>query len=106
MEISRADVQGYELQKYSEQERFLKIPIENYMLLREFEPVPPQIALINAIQNPNYRFITACLSRRTGKSEISNMIGHMVTLMPGCQILLIAPIIHLLALVGICKESI
>lgn len=91
MEISREDVIGTELQYFSEKERFLKIPIENYMALREFEPVPPQIAFINAIQNPKYRFITACLSRRTGKSEISNMIGHLVTLVPGCQILIIAP---------------
>jgi phage terminase large subunit len=91
MEISREDVIGSELQYFSEKERFLKIPIESYMALRDFEPVPPQIALINAIQNPKYRFITACLSRRTGKSEISNMIGHLVTLVPGCQILIIAP---------------
>ena len=91
MEISRADVEGFTLQPFSEEERFLKLPIENYMALRSFEPVPPQIALINAVQNPKYRFITACLSRRTGKSEISNMIGHLVTLVPGAQILIIAP---------------
>ena len=91
MEISRQDVDGTELQVFSKKERFLKVSIENYMQLRKFVPVPPQIALINAIQNPKYRFITACLSRRTGKSEISNMIGHMVTLNPGSQILIMAP---------------
>jgi len=91
MEISRQDVSGTELQVFSEKERFLKYSIENYMDLRNFIPVPPQIALINAIQNPKYRFITACLSRRTGKSEMSNMIGHMVTLVPGAQILIMAP---------------
>lgn len=91
MEISRADVSGTELQVFSEEERFLKVPIENYMKLRSFEPVPPQIALINAVQNPKYRFITAVLSRRTGKSEISNMIGHLVTLVPGSNILIMAP---------------
>lgn len=91
MEISRQDVSGTELQPFSEKERFLKVPIENYMALRDFTPVPPQIAFINAIQNPKYRFIVACLSRRTGKSEISNMIGHLVTLNPGSQILIMAP---------------
>jgi len=91
MEISRDYVSSTELQVFTEEERFLKVPIENYMKLREFVPVPPQIALINAIQNPEIRFVTACLSRRTGKSEISNMIGHLVTLMPGAQILIIAP---------------
>jgi len=91
MEISRQDVSSTELTKYSEAERFLKLPIENYMALREFVPVPPQVALINAIQNPTYRFIVACLSRRTGKSEISNMIGHIVTLNPGSNILIMAP---------------
>lgn len=91
MEISRDFVSSTELTHFSEEERFLKVPIENYMALREFVPVPPQIALINAIQNPDIRFVTACLSRRTGKSEISNMIGHLVTLMPGAQILIIAP---------------
>jgi len=91
MEISRDYVSGTELQVFTEKERFLKVPIENYMKLRNFVPVPPQIALINAIQNPKIRFVTACLSRRTGKSEMSNMIGHLVTLVPGCQILIIAP---------------
>jgi len=61
------------------------------MALRDFIPVPPQIALINAVQNPKYRFITAVLSRRSGKWEISNMIGHVVTLVPGAQILIMAP---------------
>ena len=91
MEISRDDVSGHELQIFTKEERFLKVSIENYMNIRGFDPVPPQIALINAIQNPKYRFIVACLSRRTGKSEISNMIGHLVTLHPGSQILIMAP---------------
>ena len=91
MEISRSDVSYTELQEFSEEERFLKVPIDKYMKLLDFDPVPPQIALINAVQNPKYRFIVACLSRRTGKSEMSNMIGHLVTLVPGARILIIAP---------------
>lgn len=91
MEVSREDVSSTELTEYSEAERFIKLPIEKYLGLIDIEPVPPQIALVNAIQNPKYRFITAVLSRRTGKSLISNIIGHLVTLVPGSQILIMAP---------------
>lgn len=91
MEISRNDISGTELQDFPEDQRFIKLPIQNYLDLIGIEPVPPQIALINAVQNPLYRFITAVLNRRTGKSFISNVIGHLVTLIPGTQILIIAP---------------
>jgi hypothetical protein len=90
MEISRNDVSAEELQDYGN-DRFIKIPIDNYLKLIDIVPVPPQIALINAVNNPNYRFITAVLNRRTGKSFIANVIGHLVTLMPGCNILVLAP---------------
>jgi len=91
MEISRPDISGTELQEFSLEERFIKLPIDKYMGLLGIEPVPPQIALINAVQNPKYRFITAVLARRTGKSLIANIIGHLVTLVPGMNILVIAP---------------
>lgn len=91
MEISRKEVSGTVLQEFSVEERFLKLPIDKYMDLLGIQPVPPQTALINAIQNPMYRFITAVLARRTGKSLISNIIGHLVTLIPGMNILVIAP---------------
>jgi len=90
MEISRNDIISTELQDYGE-DRFIKIPIDNYLKLIDITPVPPQIALINAVNNPNYRFITAVLNRRTGKSFMANVIGHLVTLMPGCNILILAP---------------
>lgn len=90
MEISRPDIISTELQDFGEN-RFIKIPIKNYLDLIGIEPVPPQIALINAVNNPNYRFITAVLNRRTGKSFMSNVIGHLITLVPGSNILVIAP---------------
>lgn len=90
MEVSRKDVSVEEFQDFGD-DRFLKIPIENYLKLINIDPIPPQIALVNAVQNPLYRFITAVLSRRTGKSFISNIIGHLVTLNPGSEILIIAP---------------
>lgn len=91
MEISRPNVISTELQVFDESDRFIKVPIENYLSLINIVPVPPQISLINAVQNPIYRFITAVLSRRTGKSLISNIIGHLVTLIPGSNILIMAP---------------
>ena len=90
MEISKPNISSTELQDFGS-ERFIKIPIENYLKLIDIEPVPPQIALINAVNSPDYRFIVAVLNRRTGKSFISNLIGHLVTLMPGCNILILAP---------------
>ena len=91
MEISRPDIRGDELQYFPTEERFIKIPIKNYLDLIDIKPNPPQVALINAVQNPNYRFITAVLNRRTGKSFMCNVIGHLVTLVPGSNILVIAP---------------
>jgi len=91
MEISREGISSTELTEYSVEERFIKLPIENYLNLIDIEPVPPQIAVINAIQNPLYRFVVGVLARRTGKSFISNIIGHLVTLVPGSNILVIAP---------------
>jgi len=90
MEISREGISSTELQEFGD-ERFIKIPIQSYLKLIDIEPVPPQIALINAVNSPDYRFIVAALNRRTGKSFISNVIGHLVTLIPGCNILIISP---------------
>lgn len=90
MEISREGVSSTELQDFGEN-RFIKIPIQNYLDLINITPNPPQIALINAVNNPDYRFITAVLNRRTGKSFMANVIGHLVTLLPGTNILVLAP---------------
>ena len=89
--ISRNDISCKEIQKFDPKERFITLPIERYLDIIGIEPITPQIALINAINSPNYRFITACLSRRTGKTEISNIIAHLTTLLPEQNVLLMAP---------------
>lgn len=96
--ISRPDVRADEIQEFPPQERFIKLPIDGYLkLLKWGEDVVwnslngPQRALINAVNNPKYRFITAALSRRTGKTLISNIIAQMVTLIPNCHVLIISP---------------
>lgn len=71
--------------------RFLKLPIQNYLAELQIDPIQSQIALINAVNNPNYRFVTAALSRRQGKTFIANVIGQMVSLVPGCNILIMSP---------------
>ena len=71
--------------------RFIKLPIEGYMELLGIEPNTSQTAIINAINNPKYRFITAAVSRRQGKTYIANIIGQLVTLIPGANVLLMSP---------------
>ena len=51
----------------------------------------PQLALINAVNNPKYRFICAALARRLGKTYISNVIGQLVTLIPKSSVLIVSP---------------
>lgn len=89
MKISRPDITAEKLEKYDKP--FLKLPIENYLGLLDITPNRPQTALINAINNPAYRFITACLSRRVGKTFVANVIGQIVSLWPNTNILIIAP---------------
>lgn len=98
--VSRPDVNADEIQEFEPSDRFIKLPIEGYLkLLYWGSPVEqvyttlnrPQRALINAVNNPKYRFICAALSRRTGKTLISNIIGQMVVLIPNCHVLIISP---------------
>jgi len=49
------------------------------------------MAIINAINNNKYRFVTAAISRRQGKTYIANIIGQLVSLVPGSHILIMSP---------------
>ena len=89
--VSRDDIPFDEIVDRPVEERFLKLPIENYLPLLDIEPNKPQMAVINAINDPKYRFITACLSRRVGKTFIANVIGNLVSLVPGTHVLIMAP---------------
>ena len=89
LEISRADVIAERFQDFPHP--FLKLSAENYLQLLDIDPLPSQIAIINAINNPKYRFICAALSRRQGKTYIANVIGQLVALIPGCNILIMSP---------------
>lgn len=89
MLVSRKDITHEHLMDYPIP--FLKVPVKNYLRELHVEPRPSQVAIINAINNPKYRFIVAAISRRQGKTYIANIIGQIVSLIPNCHILIISP---------------
>lgn len=86
MEISRSDIQ---CEFVEELKTFIKLPISPYLELLNIDPISSQIAILNAIQR--YRFVVAAVSRRQGKTFIANIIGQLITLVPGCNVLIMAP---------------
>ena len=91
LEISRADVVGTNLMSYSAEERFIKLPVIPYLELLGIEAIPSQVSIINAINNPKYRFVSGALSRRQCKTYIANIIGQLTVLVPGSNVLLMSP---------------
>lgn len=93
LEISRPNVVSTHIVEFPVETRFIKLPIIPYLkLLGVYDTMnAPQIALVNAINDPAYRFACAAFSRRIGKTYISNIIAQLVTLMPGMNILIISP---------------
>ena len=91
IEISRKDILAEYICDYSPEDKFLKLPVEPYMELLGITPLPSQVAIINAINNPKYRFVCAAISRRQGKTYIANIIGQLVSLVPSSNILIMSP---------------
>jgi phage terminase large subunit len=91
LEVSRSDVSCDEYQQFPLEKRFIKLSVEKYLGLSDLRANRPQMAIINALQNPKYRFVTAAISRRLGKTYIANIIGHLVALMPGASVLVMSP---------------
>lgn len=89
MIVSRADIPTDTIVQYPN--AFMRVPISNYLKELELEPLPSQIAVINGINNPKYRFGCAALSRRQGKTYIANIVGQVVALVPGSHVLIMAP---------------
>lgn len=88
MKVSRKDIVTDRIIPSKE---FLKVPVEGYLNLLGIEPIPSQIAIINALNNPKYRFVVAALSRRQGKTFIANIIAQCVALVPGSHVLIVSP---------------
>jgi hypothetical protein len=91
LDISRTDILHEEIMPFGTEERFIKLPIAEYMNLLGIVPNSAQTALINALNNPKYRFVCAAISRRQGKTYITNVIGQLVSLVPGSHILIMSP---------------
>lgn len=96
--ISRPDIERDVLTEFDPETRYIKLPVANYLKLltvnkkRVYDELnDPQRALINAVNSPKYRFICAALSRRLGKTFIANVIGQLVVLIPGCNVLIMSP---------------
>mgnify|MGYP001133410128 FL=1 len=91
VEVSRRDIISDEIVELRSETKFLKLPIAPYLELLNVTPLPSQIAIINAINDPKYRFVSAAVSRRQGKTYIANIIGQLVSLVPGSNILIMSP---------------
>lgn len=91
VEISRRDLISEHIVNFTSETRFLKLPVDPYLDLLGVTPLPSQMAIINAINNNKYRFVTAAISRRQGKTYIANIIGQLVSLVPGSHILIMSP---------------
>ena len=91
VQISRQDIVSDEIFDLQSGTRFLKLPVNEYLELLGVTPLPSQKAIINAINNPKYRFVCAAVSRRQGKTYIANIIGQLVSLVPGSNILIMSP---------------
>ena len=64
VQISRADIVSEDILDLQSETRFLKLPATDYLDLLGVTPLPSQKAIINAINNPKYRFVCAAVSRR------------------------------------------
>lgn len=91
MLVSRTGIETNRITKYPISDRFLKLDIDRYLDLLKITPCAPQNAIINAINDPRFRFVVACVSRRVGKTYISNIIGQIVDLVPGSAVLIMSP---------------
>ena len=91
IEISRKDIVADRLLDLQSETRFLKLPVSPYLEMLGVEPLASQKAIINAVNNPKYRFVCAAVSRRQGKTYIANIIGQLVSLVPNSNILIMSP---------------
>lgn len=91
LKVSRADISTTEIQEFAVHERFIKLPIDKYLSLLGMTLNGPQIAILNALNSPKYRFVTAAVSRRVGKTTIANIIAQVIALVPGSAVLIMSP---------------
>lgn len=91
MKVSRSYVNINNIVDFPLESRFFALPIENLLDVEGIQPNNPQIAIINALNDPRHRFVTACVSRRVGKSFIAYTLGFLKLLEPNVKVLVVAP---------------
>lgn len=97
LKVSRDDISTTEIQEFPQKEKFFKLPIDKYTAMitdinnEVVELSAAQIGFVNAIQNPKYRAVVACFSRRLGKTAIANWVANILSLEPNKNILIISP---------------
>lgn len=97
MYCSRDYINVNELEDFPVDKRFFKISVENFINQMKADngdpivPNCPQIAIINAINDPRHRFVVGCVSRRVGKSFISFALAFLKSLEPNNKVLVVAP---------------
>ncbi|QHJ82539.1 MAG: hypothetical protein [Bacteriophage sp.] len=91
MKISRSYINTKDVIDFPASDRFFKLPVNNFLDIEGITPNPPQIGIINALNDPRHRFVTACVSRRVGKSFIAYNLGFLKLMEPGTLVLVVAP---------------
>lgn len=89
--ISRKGIERDYIVDFPKAKRFIELPVDKYLSLLGIKPNKPQIALVNAINDPQYRFVCAAISRRLGKTFIANIIGQLKALVPETNVLIMSP---------------
>jgi len=87
---SNDNISSTEVIDYPLEERFLKLPVQNFLKILDFTPLRPQYTMINSINSLMYRFGVYCYSRRTGKTAMANLICFLKLLEPNTNVLLIS----------------
>lgn len=91
MEISRSYINTTDVVDFGVDKRFFKFPVSGLLATEGIVPNGPQCAIINALEDPRHRFVTACVSRRVGKSFIAYTLGFLKLLEPNVKVLVVAP---------------
>lgn len=97
MYCSRDYINCDEILEFPLDQRFFAFDVNNFIAQMRADngkpiiPNKPQIAIINAINDPRHRFVVACVSRRVGKSFISFALAFLKSLEPNNKILVVAP---------------
>lgn len=90
IEVSR-NIEYDRITPYPQNERFITLNIEKYFAQNGMKLLRPQIAIVNALNNPAFKFVVAAVSRRLGKTYIANVIAHLLALTPGKIVLVMSP---------------